>query len=230
MRIEWLNKKGESRVILFFNGWGVDQAVVSHLTTTGYDLLMLNDYRSLDIQESPDLSCYAEIYVVAWSMGVWAASNILGRLSVRPVACIALNGTERPIDDFYGIPEKIYNLTVNSMDERGKEKFIRRMFAKLEEFELFSGIKSDRDIRELCEELILIQQQSLCCMEKFIWNKVYVSDSDRIVPPQNQLNWWQNKVQIISLNSGHAPFFCFKHWKEIIGGTEITENINKCIG
>ena len=31
MRIEWLNKKGSDRVIVFFHGWGMDAAGVSHL-------------------------------------------------------------------------------------------------------------------------------------------------------------------------------------------------------
>ena len=31
MRIEWLNIKGFDGVIVFFNGWGMDAAVVSKL-------------------------------------------------------------------------------------------------------------------------------------------------------------------------------------------------------
>lgn len=47
MRIEWLNKKGSGRVIVFFHGWGMDAAGVSHLQMED-DVLMCYDYRSLD--------------------------------------------------------------------------------------------------------------------------------------------------------------------------------------
>ena len=46
MRIEWLNKKGSDRVIVFFHGWGMDAAGVSHLQMED-DVLMCYDYRSL---------------------------------------------------------------------------------------------------------------------------------------------------------------------------------------
>ena len=56
MRIEWLNKKGSDRVIVFFHGWGMDAASVSHLQIED-DVLMCYDYRSLDFA-FPDLGYY----------------------------------------------------------------------------------------------------------------------------------------------------------------------------
>ena len=125
MRIEWLNKKGSDRVIVFFHGWGMDAAGVSHLQMED-DVLMCYDYRSLDFA-FPDLGYYRCIYVVAWSMGVWAADRVISRLEMKPERCVALNGTTRPVDDEYGIPVKIYELTEKGMNERGREKFFLRM-------------------------------------------------------------------------------------------------------
>ena len=125
MRIEWLNKKGSGRVIVFFHGWGMDAAGVSHLQMED-DVLMCYDYRSLDF-DFPDLGHYRCIYVVAWSMGVWAADRVISRLEMKPERCVALNGTTRPVDDEYGIPVKIYELTEKGMNERGREKFFLRM-------------------------------------------------------------------------------------------------------
>ena len=113
MRIEWLNKKGSDRVIVFFHGWGMDAAGVSHLQIED-DVLMCYDYRSLDFA-FPDLGYYRCIYVVAWSMGVWAADRVISRLEMKPERCVALNGTTRPVDDEYGIPVKIYELTEKGM-------------------------------------------------------------------------------------------------------------------
>ena len=61
MRIEWLNKKGSGRVIVFFHGWGMDAAGVSHLQMED-DVLMCYDYRSLDF-DFPDLSHLMELHV-----------------------------------------------------------------------------------------------------------------------------------------------------------------------
>lgn len=108
MRIEWLNKKGSGRVIVFFHGWGMDAAGVSHLQMED-DVLMCYDYRSLDF-DFPDLGHYRCIYVVAWSMGVWAADRVISRLEMKPERCVALNGTTRPVDDEYGIPVKFMSL------------------------------------------------------------------------------------------------------------------------
>ena len=88
MRIEWLNKKGSDRVIVFFHGWGMDAAGVSHLQIED-DVLMCYDYRSLDFA-FPDLGYYRCIYVVAWSMGVWAADRVISRLEMKPERCVAL--------------------------------------------------------------------------------------------------------------------------------------------
>ena len=36
------------KIILFFNGWGMDENVVNHLNSEDYDVLMFYDYNSLD--------------------------------------------------------------------------------------------------------------------------------------------------------------------------------------
>ncbi|MCC8173923.1 MAG: DUF452 family protein, partial [Odoribacter sp.] len=76
MRIGWLNKSSRGRVIIFFTGWGMDVNSVSHLKGE-YDVLVIYDYNDISVTNLPDLNSYKEIYVIAWSMGVWAAANIL---------------------------------------------------------------------------------------------------------------------------------------------------------
>lgn len=120
MRIVWLNKKNRDRVIIFFNGWGMDENAVIRLSGI-YDLLMVYDYRHLENKNFPVLEEYQEIFVVAWSMGVWAASNVIPELPFSPSRLIALNGTEHPVDDHWGIPCRIYQLTEKGMDEKGRK-------------------------------------------------------------------------------------------------------------
>ena len=71
MRIEWLNTKGSDRVIVFFHGWGMDAAGVSHLQIED-DVLMCYDYRSLDFA-FPGITA-----AFMWSPGRWECGPQIG--------------------------------------------------------------------------------------------------------------------------------------------------------
>ena len=48
MKYKWLNLKKNREVIIFFNGWGMDESVMKHLNYGSYDVLMFYDYNTLD--------------------------------------------------------------------------------------------------------------------------------------------------------------------------------------
>ena len=48
MKYKWLNRRENKKIILFFNGWGMDENVVKHLDSEDYDVLMFFDYKTLD--------------------------------------------------------------------------------------------------------------------------------------------------------------------------------------
>lgn len=218
MRIVWLNKKNRDRVIIFFNGWGMDENAVIRLSGI-YDLLMVYDYRHLENKNFPVLEEYQEIFVVAWSMGVWAASNVIPELPFSPSRLIALNGTEHPVDDHWGIPCRSYQLTEKGMDEKGRKKFIQRMLADSQEIQRLGENYSQRLLAEVCEELVCIRQQSTRMHNRLDWDKVYISEKDIIFPVKNQLNYWQGRcANIYNLSGGHYPFYQFQRWEEIIEG------------
>ena len=215
MRIEWLNKTGNGRVILFFNGWGMDGQAVKHLKCPS-DVLMFYDYRSLELETLPDLNAYREIAVVAWSMGVWAAAQFLSTRNIRPLKRVALNGTERPVDDRYGIPVRVYALTEKGMTEKGREKFIARMLDGRAEHPVTDF--THRPLGEVCEELSRIREESAVLQSVLEWDKVYVSEQDVIFPVSGQQAWWAERgAEIRMLPGGHFPFYHFESWEEIVG-------------
>lgn len=216
MRTEWLYKQGGDRVIVFFNGWGMDGTVVSHLTSRE-DVVVIYDYRDLSGKDLPDLGIYSEIYVVAWSMGVWAAANLVPLLSVVPSKIIGLNGTEHPIHDRWGIPEKVYRLTEKGMNESGRRKFMQRMLDGERELWYFELNSSQRTLEDVCEELTRIREQCIGLQNELHWDKIYISEKDVIFPVVNQFNWWQNRnVALQTLPGGHFPFYRFQSWEEIV--------------
>lgn len=216
MRIEWLNRKYTDRVVVFFNGWGMDSRAVQHLKGSS-DILAINDYRQLNAEILPKLASYREIDIVAWSMGVWAAANILPEWGISYTRLIALNGTEHPVNDSWGIPDKIYRLTERGMNEIGREKFMLRMLANAEERERFSNNKPQRNVEEICEELTAIRLQADKRQHSLIWDKVYISAEDVIFSQTNQMAWWNSRAkEIVILAGGHYPFYHFENWEQIL--------------
>ncbi|MDR0766565.1 MAG: DUF452 family protein [Odoribacteraceae bacterium] len=216
MRAVWLIKDGGRRLTLFFGGWGLDERSVGHLTSSG-KVLMYHDYRDVETGDAPDVTGYDVVDVVAWSMGVWAASVSLARWGITPRRAVALNGTERPVDDLLGIPPAIYALTERGMNERGWEKFITRSLADDEERALFRArCLPRRGLEERVEELRRVREQSARACPVMPWHRAFISCKDVIFPVENQRNWWQGRTEITGLAGGHYPFFRFTSWESII--------------
>ena len=92
MKRKWITKEGNRVLTLFFCGWGMDERTVQHVRRMG-DLLLFYDYRDISGEDAPEVEGYESVRVVAWSMGVWAASVLLSRWNI-PVSCrVAINGT-----------------------------------------------------------------------------------------------------------------------------------------
>lgn len=218
MRIEWICKKNAGRVVLFFNGWGMDGRCIAHLSSES-DVVNVYDYRELAGTCPFRQEDYQEIRLVAWSMGVWAAANVLPRWNLRPQSCVALNGTEHPVDDYCGIPVKIYELTEKGMDERGREKFFSRMLADPDQRMRFLENRPQRELAEQCEELGCIRRQAAGLQNSIRWDRIYISEKDVIFPVANQQNAWAGRAGIQLLKGGHYPFYEFRNWEEIIFGT-----------
>ena len=214
MRRLWITRKGGRCLTLFFCGWGMDERAVQHLKGES-DVLMFYDYRELSGEEAPVTEGYEEVRAVAWSMGVWAASVLLSRWKLPVDYRVAINGTERPVDERYGIHPKLYLLTEQGMNERGRDKFFARMLAGREEMAKFEANKPRRELSEQVQELRAIREQSGLIKPEIRWDKAYVSAGDVIFPAESQRNWWDGKCEVVNLTGGHYPFYVLNHWEEI---------------
>lgn len=212
MQYFWLNQKKENKkLILFFNGWAMNETPVKHLKTEDFDVLVLFDYRNVDFNLAQfDFSKYAEKYLVCWSMGVYVC-NLFKKELEDFNKKIAINGTTKIIDDNFGIPEKIYKITVKFLNEDSCDKFIKNMF---DNGKLNPNITITRTLEELKDELISIQKIEL--NEEMDFDCALVSSNDRIVPTKNQINFWTDKVEIKEIQSTHCPFEKFQTWRELL--------------
>lgn len=231
--------KHHPRLLIFFAGWGADETPFKTYCPPESDYLICYDYRTLDFDPSV-LNEYHEINVVGWSMGVWAAAQTLGlwlkqKACPSPFSrCIAINGTEYPIDDLRGIPSVIYQGTLEGLTGASLHKFLRRMCANGTVFKKFLDVTPRRPLEELKEELIQIKKEyhSQPSISQFHWTEAVIGSNDRIIPPDNQLRAWlevsntyaqktENKETILAntltlhrTEDAHYQSELFKHYLE----------------
>lgn len=207
MKSKFIVRNEASRLLLIFAGWGMDWRPFSSLSRPGYDILVIWDYRELCFDWKP-LFRYDEICLMAWSMGVFAASITIHEIAPRITMRIAVNGTLRPIDDRTGIPPAIWNGTYNSLSPSTWRKFQRRMCTSAEQFSRFSENAPRRTIADLTEELAALEGYRFFHPDQVTdWDMAIIGRHDGIFPPDNQSFAWRGKTAVRILDSGHLPDF-----------------------
>lgn len=203
MKYKWLNKVNNDDLIVFFNGWGMDESVVSHLDFANHDLLMFYNYNSIET-DFPfyELDKYSTKTLVAWSMGVMTASLFDINYDYK----VAINGTLKPIDNMYGIPVRIYDLTEKNFCPKSRDIFVKNMFNGN-----FHKIDIQRNFEEQKTELIALKKY--IANYEFKYDKILISENDNIIPTKNQVRFWGLNPNI---NGGHAPFFQYKQWEDLL--------------
>ena len=84
-------------------------------------------------------------------------------------------------------------------------------------------LTKEREIKEQLSELIALKE--LCVStplpnpltqgagERSLYNKVLISDNDKIIPTKSQVAFWGIEPNI---KGGHCPFFQFSKWSELL--------------
>ncbi|MDG5798798.1 DUF452 family protein [Marinilabiliaceae bacterium ANBcel2] len=217
MKKKWLKNKGNSRLIIFFNGWGMDSCVVNHLKIGDYDLIELNDYRVFDFTASL-FKEYSIIYVVAWSLGVWVASYVLSNSSLSIQKSVAINGTCNPVDIKEGIDPDIFRATLKQWNQKNRESFNDRILGRSSKETLNqSVIFNRRAIQNQKEELSVIYnhllKKTVC---DFSFDYSLIGTRDLIFSCKNQLNYWHNRSFYKIIDMPHYPFLQFSCWDDIL--------------
>lgn len=207
MKKKTVRHNGSKRLILIYAGWGMDWRPFADLYHPDYDIVVVWDYRDLTFNWKPFFE-YDEICLIAWSMGVFAASVTLHEIAPRVTMRIAVNGTLTPIDDHLGIPPAIWHGTLNGLSPATWRKFTRRMCNSAQHYAEFSLNAPKRTLADLKEELEELETQTIFHTEQITdWDLAIVSTHDAIFPAQNQLEAWKDVAPMRMLDSGHLPDF-----------------------
>lgn len=216
MQFHWLNKQNKENLIIFFAGWSFDETPFKFLDCGDYDVIIMYDYNKLDLPKT-DFSNYKNINLIAWSMGVFVAYLLKDKLP-KFTKKIAINGTIKPVDDEFGIPQKPFLLTLRHAKTGLEGKFYQNIFNKNEEFEKYIKTPVKRTIENRETELRALYEKIKTTEINYthFYDKAFISTLDKIIPTKNQVNFWQENSEIEMLESGHFPYYNFKSWNEIL--------------
>lgn len=217
MKTTWINN-GQKNIIVYFAGWGSSPETVAHLVVPPeYDALICYDFRDLKLDF--DFSIYRQIRLVAWSMGVWVATQVMQNLPL--ISAVAINGTLRPCDDEFGIPKAIFQGTLDNLNESNLVKFQRRICGDRQLSEQYRQMTVSRQLLEIHQELTALyqamQQPDLAAVQ---WTGAIICQQDRIFPAENQQRFWQGYFAarpgaIRLLDLPHYPFHQFNDWLQL---------------
>ncbi len=208
MRYFWINKQKNSNLIIFFSGWGMDEKSV-FLNYENFDIVIFYDYKDIIIENNlmEEFLNYKSVYLIAWSMGVIMSTLLIKKLN-NIKKSIAINGTLKIIDDKFGIPIKIFNSTLNNLNEVTILSFFNNMGYK--DFKI-----PNRNFESQFIELKSIENFYKNNNFNANFDRILIGEKDIIVPYKNQKRAWENK-NFITIDGGHYIFNKFKKWEEII--------------
>lgn len=220
MKSCWLNNQNNEKLIVFFAGWSFDEKSFECLKSNDYDVLFVYDYNDFEIpDELKNLQKYKHKYLITWSMGVFVA-NLLADLFADFEYKMAINGTISPVDNEFGIPVKMFELTLKHAKVGLEGKFYKNVFQTDEEFQRYEKTPVKRTIENRVSELKNLYSKIKAqngIVAKNLYDFAIVSDFDKIIPPKNQVaSHNANGVKVLDVPYGHFPFYHYSSWDEIL--------------
>ena len=195
------------KLIVFFNGWGMDNKAVDHLTIPkNYEVKIVNFPYDLD---SSIFKNYEDVIAIGWSFGSYYLCKYLNYNNIKLDKLISINGVPETIGEF-GIPERIFEATLKNLTSETLKEFYHNMGADSE------NLFSNRNFQEIKAELQYFKDNY--SPEKNVFSKVFIGKKDRIIPALRQEKYYNgHNIEVSIIQCPHYPFNFFKSWLDIIG-------------
>ncbi|MBN2165941.1 MAG: DUF452 family protein [Marinilabiliaceae bacterium] len=213
----WLKKQNCDHLIIFFGGWGTDKNPFSQLECNNFDLLMFYDYKLMELPIGFELiiSSYPKITLIAWSLGVWVANELIAPFIDNISYGLAINGTLDPISDDKGLPIAVFDGTLQNMSALNLVKFNRRMVLRDKDRKLFEANIPHRKWEDLRDELAHLKEVIKPSSNE-VYSHAFIGTSDLVFLTENQKNYWSDSVIVIEKETAHFPFYHFSSWDDIL--------------
>jgi len=215
----WLYRINSDKLIVFYNGWGMDENPFLHLKSDEYDVVMFYDYSSLP-EKKIIFQEYKNIFHIGFSFGVFIMGLLFQNeiININNSNFFLINGSFKMISKDYGIHPKIFESTLENLSETGVIPFYKNMFFDKKDFQIFMNNKPGRDFNDQLRELLRLKE--LC--ESDIFSQSFVKSAlicrwDKIIFPIAQKKFCNEKsISYKEIDSGHFPFFMWKSWDEVL--------------
>ena len=212
MQYFYINNKSQD-LIVFFSGWGCDFNQFTNLHDEK-DVLILYDYQDLNLDF--DFSKYDNIYVIAYSAGVFIASIMADNIpNIRQK--VALCGNPYLFDETLGLSEEIINVFKEITLDNYLEFRRKYMVIDDAEYEKYNALASLRTIASCENELSAIYKLYAKYKDKINpeFDKAIVAENDLIFNLQSQKDFYKEKLQIVN-NAKHHIFFHFNSFEDML--------------
>jgi len=211
-------------LVVFYGGWGVDENVFTPLCSDDSDFILFFNYSADEALVLPETKTYNNITLIGWSLGVWAAEYLSPKTNIKPDLTIAVNGTPVPADDRYGIPLKVFEGTLNNINETNMEKFYLRVFGDKKTYLDNSEKLPHRSLKSLHDELRWLYNRIMEQPEPgFKWNYSVTSESDRVFPAKNMIEYWKTQKDTKSIVLPQPHYF-FNEWNSFVDFIRFVKN------
>lgn len=218
---EDFDKQSSQNLVVFFSGFASLPSHFYRFTDKNFlqdfDMIMVYDYRDFSqhqaqIKEIINASKnYKNVYLIAWSMGVFVASALLSDFIYQAgserdkifAKKVAINGTNIGIDRMLGIPPKVFAYTAKNIQPQAFRDAIFDTKMHGENLEIMRDIISRfsldfalPSLENMQNELESLQFFAKNFMQNrlqdfrqdfaniFLWDKAIISHTDKVFPPQ----------------------------------------------
>jgi biotin synthesis protein BioG len=193
-------------------GWGCDDIQFKNLISQN-DILLCWDYSDLNFDI--DFEKYNQIYLIAYSAGVFVAGLIKDKLP-KINKKVAINGNIKMFDEYFGINrdalEIMHNLNLNNYMSFRRDYLVFND----NEFEYFNQNSSIRTFESCEQELNKLEQYYKLNNKVFFeYDSAILSDNDKIFNPERQKKYYKGKYKLLE-NHAHDIFAELKNLDEII--------------
>lgn len=219
------------RLIVFYAEWGTDENLFIPLCGIDSDFILFYNYSADEALVLPEPKTYRSTVLIGWSIGVWAAEYYSAKTGIKPDLTIAVNGTPVPADSSYGISEKVFEGTLNNVNDKNMLKFYLRMFGGKLNYEKNTDRLPRRNNKSLHDELRWLYNRSMEQIEPAMrWDYAVTSINDRVFPAVNLIKYWDNREETkrISVSLPHCVFYNWNSLDDFVKFVE--ESGNKELG
>ena len=151
---------------------------------------------------------------MAYSAGVTIACLLQDKLP-KSDKKVAVNGNPLMTDTKFGISKKITDLMLNLNLENCMEFISTYIVYNEQELKKFISTPSCRPFESSKQELIKLQEYCNLKYTPINFDKVILSDNDKIFNPVTQQEYFKNNFVLLKNASHHTPFLRFSSTDEL---------------